>query len=192
MTTLQSQTGWELLHEVRLRGMIRTPDDSAGAELIASGHLIRRGAALVLTPQGRAVHAEWARLPAGSEQETAARQTYEQFLNVDKQVKQLTVDWQLASASAPTDGYSPDQWKLIDRLAAVDEKAAPMVSALGRAVPRFGRYRPLFRHALRQLEEGDRAWFSGVTCDSYHTVWWHLHEDLLLAVGVSRSDDPNQ
>src|SRR5213078_1005356 len=107
MTTLQTQTGWELLHEVRLRGMLRTLDDDAGAEeLIASGHLARRGPALVITPHGRALHAEWARLPAGSEQETAARQAYERFLDFDKQVKQLTVDWQLASASAPADGYS--------------------------------------------------------------------------------------
>jgi hypothetical protein len=43
-----------------------------------------------------------------------------------------------------------------------------------------------------QLEEGDAKWFSGVTCDSYHTVWWHLHEDLLIALGIARSEDPNQ
>jgi hypothetical protein len=31
-----------------------------------------------------------------------------------------------------------------------------------------------------------------LTFDSYHTVWWQLHEDLLAALGIDRRDDPNQ
>jgi len=195
MDTLQTVTGWDLLHEVRLRGLVPTVDGDAVAqaeELLAVGHLARRGAALILTAEGRAAHAKWARLEAGSDEDSAARRAYDRFLEFDHQVKQLTTDWQLESHGSTAGGYSPAQWKLIDRLIALDERAAPVVSTLARAVPRFGRYRPRFRHALRQLEEGERSWFSGVTCDSYHTMWWQLHEDLLLAIGLGRSDDPNQ
>ena len=98
----------------------------------------------------------------------------------------------MASAGVRSEGFSAEDWKLIDRLIGVHEKAAAALSALGRAVPRFAGYRPRLRHALQQLEDGDPKWFSGLTCDSYHTVWWHLHEDLLIALGISRSDDPNQ
>jgi len=27
--------------------------------------------------------------------------------------------------------------------------------------------------------------------DSYHTVWWHFHEDLLTALAIARREDPN-
>lgn len=193
MKALQSLTSWDVLHDVRLRGMVQASDgDRDAAELLGAGYLVRRGSGLVLTAEGRSAHAAWARLPEGSAEEAAAHRAYHRFLEFDQQVKQLTTDWQLESGSSPSDGYSAEQWKLIDRLIALDEKAAPVVSALGRAVPRFARYRPRFRHALEQLEDGDRRWFSGVTCDSYHTIWWQLHEDLLLAIGVTRSDDPNQ
>ena len=187
-----STENWTDLHEIRLRGMIAAGDDDRFGELLNAGYVAVRGPNVVITPAGKAAHAAWARLPEGSEEEAAARSAYTLFLDLDKAVKRVTADWQLAAANARPDGYSAEDWGLIDRLTAVHEKAGAMLLRLGRAVPRFAGYRPRFRHALAQLEEGDRQWFSGLKLDSYHTLWWHLHEDLLLAIGVSRSEDPNQ
>jgi len=90
------------------------------------------------------------------------------------------------------DLLTPGDRELIDRLIAVDEKAAPVVAGLGRDVPRFADYRAGLRKAVEQVEGGDRNRFSGARCDSYHTVWWHLHEDLLLALGMERNDHAQQ
>ena len=191
---LDQDHSWTRLHEVRLRGMLDVEDGDRDIErLIATGYLLRRGSKVVIMPAGKAAHATWALLPEGTEQHAAARRAYDQFLVFDRQVKQLTTEWQLAAgANGRSEGFSAEDWKLIDRLTAVHEKAGAPLGALGREVPRFAGYRPRLRHALQQLEEGDPKWFSGVTCDSYHTVWWQLHEDLLVALGIARSDDPNQ
>ena len=187
----QEQT-WQTLHEARLRGMVDADGNPEVDRLADAGYLVRRGAKAVITPAGKAAHEEWARLADGTEEHAAARSAYDQFLVFDKQIKRLTTDWQLAAAGPRTEGFSAEDWKLVDRLIAVHEKAGAALGALGRAVPRFAGYRPRLRHALQQLEEGDPKWFSGLTCDSYHTVWWQLHEDLLIALGISRADDPNQ
>lgn len=183
---------WAVLHEVRLRGMVQASENNELRALVDAGYVVQRGNASVITPTGREAHATWARLPAGSEEEAAARRAYERFLVFDREVKQLTTDWQLASAGARPDGYGEEEWKIIDRLTAVDERAGPVLNELGRAIPRFSGYRSRLRQARTKLEDGERQWLSGLSCDSYHTVWWQLHEDLLSALGISRSDDPNQ
>ena len=186
------ETTWLRLHEVRLRGLVDATDDPVTERLMRAGYLAARGRSLTITPTGRQIHARWARLPEGSDEHDAARAAYERFLELDKQVKRLTAEWQQTSANGRRDGYTADDWALIDRLSALDEKVGAILLRLGRAVTRFAGYRTRLRSAVQRLEDGDRSWFSGLTCDSYHTVWWQLHEDLLLAIGVARSEDPNQ
>jgi hypothetical protein len=55
-------------------------------------------------------------------------------------------------------------------------------------VPRFAGYRQRLTDALDKISD-DRAWLASPRCDSYHTVWMQLHEDLLIAVGVNRADE---
>ena len=40
-----------------------------------------------------------------------------------------------------------------------------------------------------RVTEGDRDWFTKPTIDSYHTVWFELHEDLLATLGLERSSE---
>ena len=78
---------------------------------------------------------------------------------------------------------------VIDRLAAIDDRAGPIVRRLGTKVEEFGGYRPRLRHARTQVEDGERDWFTSPRIDSYHTVWMELHEHLLLALGLDRADE---
>jgi hypothetical protein len=172
--------------------MVEIPEDEHTAALVEAGFVAWRGTAALITPAGRTAHAEWARIPPGFEKEALVRRAYEQFLLVDRELKRLTTAWQMASVDARPDGYGAEDWKLIDQLIALDEKVAPLVLRLGETVPRLAAYRDRLEHALERLEQGERRWWSGVTCDSYHHVWWQLHEELLIALGISRSEDPNQ
>ena len=80
-------------------------------------------------------------------------------------------------------------WSVVDRLKALDERAGAVVRRLARAVPRFARYRPRLRDALRQVEGGGHEWFTSPRIDSYHTVWMQMHEDLLTTLGLRREDE---
>ena len=191
-TDVVPEIDWYLLHEIRLRGAIEPSDHSGVEGLLASGYITVRGSAVAITEEGRAVHRGWAALPPGTDEHDTARRAYDRFGQLDPLVKQVITEWQLKRAGAASAGYGEDEWALIDRLIILDEKAAALLNALGRAIPRFASYRPRMRLALQRLEEGEPTFFCGLTCDSYHTVWWQLHEDLLLAVGLDRSQEPNQ
>jgi hypothetical protein len=43
------------------------------------------------------------------------------------------------------------------------------------------------RAALDRADAGEREWVTSPRCDSYHTVWMQLHEDVLLALGLERT-----
>jgi hypothetical protein len=79
---------------------------------------------------------------------------------------------------------------VIDRLQQLHERAAPLVRRVARSVPRFEPYPPRLRAAIVRVDEGDHDWFTSPRIDSYHTVWMQLHEDLLLALGRRREDEP--
>ncbi len=43
--------------------------------------------------------------------------------------------------------------------------------------------------ALARVRTGDSQWFTSPAVESYHTVWFELHEDLLQTLGINRSDE---
>jgi hypothetical protein len=101
----------------------------------------------------------------------------------------LCTDWQLKPGNEPNDHSDPAyDFKILERLDRLDERAGQLLESLGKTVPRFGAYRGRLTDALDKISE-DRQWLASPRCDSYHTVWMQLHEDLLTAVGVNRADE---
>lgn len=76
-----------------------------------------------------------------------------------------------------------------DRLDDIDESIAPLLKRLSEDVPRLAGYRARLTTALELLDEGDNTWLASPLVDSYHTVWMHLHQELLLTIGMSRAED---
>ena len=75
--------------------------------------------------------------------------------------------------------------RVLDRFAALHERAVPVCADLEAALPRFGRYRVRLTDALERARGGEVACVADTT-DSYHTVWAELHEDLLATLGIPR------
>jgi hypothetical protein len=42
--------------------------------------------------------------------------------------------------------------------------------------------------ALDKINAGDSTWLTRPLIDSYHTVWFELHEELIGAVGLTREE----
>jgi hypothetical protein len=184
-----TEGAWALLHDLRLRGFRPAKGGPAEAELTAAGLVLVRGPNLALGPAGREAHAAWARLTPGSEEEVLAKTTYQRFLVFNVEFLRICTDWQLKPGNQPNDhSDAAYDFKILERLDRLDERAAPLVEALAKAVPRFADYRRRLTEALDRISD-DRAWLASPRCDSYHTVWMQLHEDLLSAVGVNRADE---
>ncbi|MGF1598115.1 MAG: transcriptional regulator [Acidimicrobiales bacterium] len=74
-------------------------------------------------------------------------------------------------------------------LATVDAEAQDLLDDLETALPRTRIHRPRLAAARARVDDGDVEWMAGASIDSYHTVWFELHEDLLVTLGIDRSDE---
>ena len=143
-----------------------------------------------VTSEGRVIHAEWARFGAGTDDEDAARRAYERFLPINRELIRICNDWQVRPGGVPNDHRDRSyDWSVIDRLRETDDRATPVIRHVTALHVRFARYRPALESALTRVDEGSYEWITSPRCDSYHTVWMQLHEDLLLALGADRADE---
>ncbi len=79
---------------------------------------------------------------------------------------------------------------VIARLRALDAEVQPVARDLGAVLDRFGGYGARLTAALELTAAGDADWFTKPTIDSYHTVWFELHENLLATLGIERGQEP--
>jgi hypothetical protein len=180
---------FELLHEIRLRGVVEIEETEIVTVLLRDGYVARSARGVRITTEGRAVHASRARLPEG-EADQAARRAYERFLPLNREVLRICSDWQVRPGGVPNDHRDARyDWSILDRVRTLDERIAPIVGRLGRTVTRFASYRPRLRAALERVDAGDVEWLTSPRLDSYHTVWMQMHEDLLLAIGGDRASE---
>ena len=180
---------WLLLHEVRLRGVVERDEDIVEIRVVDAGLVARVPKGLRLTPAGREVHTEWARLPPG-ETEAAVERAYTRFLDLNRELIRVCNDWQVRPGGVPNDHRDPTyDWSVIDRLVVIDDRVAPILRTTASNVTRFGTYRPRLRSARERVHEGEHEWLTSPRIDSYHSVWMQLHEDLLLALGHDRASE---
>ena len=117
---------------------------------------------------------------------------YESFLPINDEVKQIVTDWQMRLVDGQIvlndhSDRSHDE-DVIARLQEIDAKVAPAVDSLATALPRFSLYASRLRRALAAIRDGDQTMVAAPIKDSYHTVWFELHEDLLMLSGRERKE----
>jgi pyruvate,orthophosphate dikinase len=78
---------------------------------------------------------------------------------------------------------------IIGRLTETDSAIQPVCAALAAVLERFGGYGERFATALDRIRGGDLDWFTKPMIDSYHTVWFELHENLLATLGIQRAKE---
>ncbi len=115
---------------------------------------------------------------------------YRRFVELNRRVLAICTDWQVldVEANVLNDHADPEHDRVvIDRLAELHRQAEPVLTELGGALARYAGYGPRFDRAMANIRSGDHDWFTRPTIDSYHTVWFELHEDLLATLGLDRS-----
>lgn len=170
---------------------------SATEDTLASAVALGRATVIdgryLLTPAGQIiVAAEYSRFHGGLRANAAFMAAYERFEVVNKDLKHVITDWQTREiggqrvANDHSDGAYDDS--VIGRLGDLHERCEPILKALAAGAPRLAIYAQKLGAALERAEDGDAAWVSDARSDSYHTVWFELHEDLLRLVGRKREE----
>jgi pyruvate, orthophosphate dikinase len=155
---------------------------------LSGGLLTRLPRGLRLTPAGRERLTELiAQERAGLDAE-ALDAAYEDFCAVNQELKTAIAAWQIRDDATPNDHTDPGyDARVIERLAAFDARAAPILARLALLAPRLSRYGQRLSAALERVQAGDHAYVARPIIDSYHTVWFELHEDLIAMAGRTRA-----
>jgi hypothetical protein len=145
------------------------------------------------TPKGQQwLAAEYPARFADQRADAAMLAAVEQFETVNRELKQAITDWQtltVAGTTVPNDHSDAEHdTRVLDRLARIDERAERILRTLAQGLPRFARYAERLGHALELADNGETQYVSGAKIDSYHTVWFELHEDLIRVLGRTRDE----
>ena len=190
------------LQALRLKGRATTEDvgSAAGApagevepvlaELAAAGHCDQARDRYKLTRSGRDRLGELLAAERATLDHAALVAAYRDFDAHNSAFKQLVTDWQLIDGATPNDHTDAEyDAKIVHRLGELHEDFAPLVDRFVGLAPRLAPYPERFGSALARVRDGEHTWLARPMIDSYHTVWFELHEDLIGLAGLTRAGE---
>ena len=106
-----------------------------------------------------------------------------EFVRFDKQVKDVVTSWQMRGETV--NDHSDDAYDalVLHGLAALHEQIRAWLPE------RFRRYTQRLNRAAAAVASGDTKFVASPRVDSYHSVWFELHEELILLAGRTRADE---
>ena len=154
------------------------------AQLVEGKRVVEAQGKYMLAPATRmALDSDYSRLYEEARGDSSFRDGYNEFERLNTTLKQLITEWQtieVGGQRVPNDHRDTDHDdKIIDRLGELHERAEAALEKLARVLPRFSIHRDKLAAALEKAEDGDIAWVSDAKIESYHTLWFELHADLL-------------
>jgi hypothetical protein len=177
----------------RIMGLVTDDVTKALEAATGSGDAMGARGKYMLTPKGRQrLDAAYPEEFADLRQDERFVAGYDRFERINRELKGLMTEWQtvpVGGEQVPNDHTDADyDARIIDRLGELHEQAEPMLRQLAGAVDRLDLYRQRLDAAYDRALGGETDYVSGVRVDSYHTVWFELHEDLLRMLGRQREE----
>lgn len=137
---------------------------------------------LLLTPEGRAFVIEELEVEKKAVG-TALAGPFEAFLPLNARFKQLVTWWQTAGQQEGDGGLA----RLLHDLRAIQEELLPVVDAVAARVPRLRSFPGRLQSALAAIAGGDLSMVASPLKESYHTLWFEFHEELIALSGHRRT-----
>jgi len=189
-----------VLQAVRLKGRISQPDlvatlaedpDDVGAtlaQLVAAGLLVE-DKTLRVSPEGRErLNTLLAEERSRVDQNVLAG-SYDRFRAVNAEFKALVSDWQIKDGQPNSHDDPEYDAAVLSRLDGVHQQVLPVIATVTTVLPRLSPYAKKLDSALAKVQAGDTIWLARPIIDSYHTVWFELHEELIAASGLTREEE---
>lgn len=120
-------------------------------------------------------------------------QLYERFCVENDAYKKLVTDWQMreVDGNRVVNDHSDSEYDagLLNQLAALHPRIVSIVQELQERLPRIGGYVHRFGRALQRVQSGEAKYMTAPIIDSYHTVWFELHQELINLLGTTRAEE---
>ncbi|OBH56071.1 hypothetical protein [Mycobacterium sp. E2479] len=189
-----------VLQGVRLKGRVNPADLAAtlGADLgditpvieqLTAAGLLTEGATLRITASGSERLAALLAEEREDIDPAVMAAAYDDFRAVNADFKRLVTDWQLKGGPDGVPNAHDDadyDGAVLARLDDVHARTMPIIAAAAAQLPRLSTYAAKLAAALDKVRAGETVWLTRPLIDSYHTVWFELHEELIGAAGLTR------
>ena len=127
----------------------------------------------------------WGREPAAA--------ALDAFLDLDHRVKVIVTAWQLRGDpdSGVVNDHSDTDYDrdVLERLAALHADAMTWLTPQAVGLSRLADYGVRLGRAVDRAVGGDQRFVASPRVDSYHGIWFELHEDLIRLAGRTREDE---
>ncbi|OBG02610.1 hypothetical protein A5772_07275 [Mycolicibacter sinensis] len=143
-----------------------------------------------ITPVGRERCTELVVAECQAADAAAVAEIYEVFTEHNTELKAIITDWQTRGPDQPNDhtdaAYDAE---VLRRLLGLHRQVMPLVDRICSAATRLTHYRARLAKAADAVAAGNNNYVSKPILDSYHTVWFELHEDLIGLAGRTRAGE---
>jgi pyruvate, orthophosphate dikinase len=146
-----------------------------------------------LSPSGRAEADKAFELERAGLDLRIFAQRYEEFSPINDAFKQLVTRWQMRDVgdrqvrNDHTDAAYDRS--VLEGFDPIHRDISDLIGAIATSTPRIGGYRPRLDLALGKIRSGDLRYIAAPDRDSYHTVWFELHQDLIGLAGTTRQKE---
>ncbi len=161
--------------------------------MAADGLVAAKGPMYRLTDEGKARGAEFMAADRESWGVDNANRALDAFLEFDLRMKEIVTAWQLRPVGGQqvmndhTDA-AYDSAVLTD-FAGLHRDAATWLEPQVTALVRLSDYAARLATAASRVAAGEHGYIASPRLDSYHGIWFELHEDLILLAGRTREDE---
>jgi len=167
--------------------------DPVIASLLESGRLKTMGEMFSLSEDGRAIGAELHSSDRSTWTEASADLALEGFLPLDARMKEIVTAWQmrLVDGEQVLNDHSDEGYdrEVLGRLLELHDEARAWLEPLSDGLARLELYLGRLDRAADRISSGDHAYIASPRIDSYHNVWFELHEDLIQLAGRTREEE---
>jgi pyruvate, orthophosphate dikinase len=163
-------------------------------QLVVDGVAATVAGAYRLTDAGKERAAELLATDRAAWGEDVAGEALDAFVALDQRMKEAVTSWQLR----PVEGGEPEindhadaayDASVLASLAGIGADADAWLAPLEAQSRRLLGYRFRLARALELATGGDQRYVASPRADSFHGIWFELHEDLIQLAGRTRAEE---
>jgi pyruvate,orthophosphate dikinase len=115
------------------------------------------------------------------------------FLPLDGRMKEIVTSWQMREVDGEQviNDHSDEQYDeaVLSEFSSLHHDAIEWLEPLTTELGRLQLYHHRLARAALRVAEGEHAYIASPRIDSYHNIWFELHEDLILLAGRTREEE---